>query len=316
MPTTIYALTAWCGRHGEGNLDLGGCWDADPESATNQLSLNAVQVNLLSGGLRVDAPTVSMANHCLIANHAQGIAFRGDWTNPDATTTFCLGGNGTNAVVIGGDLAFGGCTLRLELAANGVDLVTVGGEAVLTNAVIEVGAAAGVTTLPAAFDVLRVPASRAISTNGLTVIAAADNGVSCSVSVDANRLGHDYLVLTPTTFAPAVSITSPAPWRVYQSGCSVSVCALATDSDGSVSRVEFYANASKIGEVTSAPYSVTWTNVLGGRYALKAVATDDDGGRGVSPIVSIGIEGVNAVGKHVFTAGDTVITADPACLPQ
>jgi hypothetical protein len=76
---------------------------------------------------------------------------------------------------------------------------------------------------------------------------------------------------------PEVSITSPVNGSVYNEGEDILVEAVASDPDGQVSLVEFYARNKKIGEDTTVPYSVMWSDVSIGGYYLKARATDDDG---------------------------------------
>jgi hypothetical protein len=72
---------------------------------------------------------------------------------------------------------------------------------------------------------------------------------------------------------PAVAITAPTHGATI-TGTSVTLAATASDSDGTVTRVVYYANGSAIATVTSAPWSATWSNVAPGAYRLTAVATD------------------------------------------
>ncbi|UII31405.1 Ig-like domain-containing protein [Fulvivirga ulvae] len=88
---------------------------------------------------------------------------------------------------------------------------------------------------------------------------------------------------------PSVSITSPANGSTYTAGDIVSISASASDTDGTVSKVEFFRNGTKIGEDTSSPYQVNWTS-LAGNYSLTAKATDNDGGAATSAAVSITVE--------------------------
>jgi chitinase len=53
--------------------------------------------------------------------------------------------------------------------------------------------------------------------------------------------------------------------------------ASASDADGVVTSVNFYANGTLVGTSTSAPYSFAWQNVAHGTYTITAKATDDDG---------------------------------------
>ena len=78
-----------------------------------------------------------------------------------------------------------------------------------------------------------------------------------------------------TNVPPTVVLTSPVTGTSVVAPASVVVSADASDGDGSVSRVDFYAGATLIGSDSTAPYSVTWSNVGAGSYALTAVAVDN-----------------------------------------
>ena len=93
-------------------------------------------------------------------------------------------------------------------------------------------------------------------------------------------------VLTP----PKVSITTPADKAKFTRGDDILIAANATDSDGHVVKVEFYADGDKIGEDTSQPYNMVWRNVPIGKYDLTAVAIDNDGVRATSKKVDISVK--------------------------
>jgi hypothetical protein len=61
----------------------------------------------------------------------------------------------------------------------------------------------------------------------------------------------------------------------------------ASDSDGYVSRVEFFADALKLGEVTTPPYSLIWSNPPLGTFHLTAIASDNWTGSNSSAVVTI-----------------------------
>ena len=75
---------------------------------------------------------------------------------------------------------------------------------------------------------------------------------------------------------PTVSLTSPSAGASFTAGSSITVSANAADSDGSVSKVEFFRGGTSLGIDTSAPYSVTWANASAGSHTFKAVATDNN----------------------------------------
>lgn len=94
--------------------------------------------------------------------------------------------------------------------------------------------------------------------------------------------------------APVVSITSPAPLSHYNQNENISILADASDTDGSITLVEFFVNDSKIGEDNTAPYQVNWTPIVPGDYTLHALATDNDGAKTTSADIMVTIDQVSA----------------------
>ena len=91
----------------------------------------------------------------------------------------------------------------------------------------------------------------------------------------------------PPNVVPTVSLTSPADGATMQAPATVTVTATASDNDGTIARIEFFAGTTRLGISTTAPYSVTWNNVTPGTYSLTAVAVDNAGGTTQSPAVSV-----------------------------
>jgi hypothetical protein len=87
--------------------------------------------------------------------------------------------------------------------------------------------------------------------------------------------------------APTVSLTAPSDGATYTAPATVTLAATATDSDGTIARVDFYRGSTLIGSDTSSPYSVSWSNVAAGTYTLTAVATDNSGNTTTSNAASI-----------------------------
>jgi len=77
--------------------------------------------------------------------------------------------------------------------------------------------------------------------------------------------------------APVVALTAPSNGSAINQNQSIQLTATASDSDGSVSKVEFYANNLKIGESTTSPYAFTYENLQPGVYLFKAKAIDNMG---------------------------------------
>ncbi|HEU4665546.1 MAG TPA: glycosyl hydrolase family 18 protein [Dokdonella sp.] len=93
-----------------------------------------------------------------------------------------------------------------------------------------------------------------------------------------------------TNQPPSVSITAPANGSTFAAGASITVNATASDSDGSVTKVEFFRGATSLGVDTSSPYSVTWSNAAAGSYSLTAIATDNLGATTTSGAVSVTVQ--------------------------
>lgn len=90
---------------------------------------------------------------------------------------------------------------------------------------------------------------------------------------------------------PAVLLTSPAPNADFAAPASVPLAASASDFDGTVVRVEFYANNQKVGEDATSPYQATWNGAGPGIYTLKALAYDNGGEVSESMPVEIFVHG-------------------------
>jgi uncharacterized protein (TIGR03790 family) len=89
--------------------------------------------------------------------------------------------------------------------------------------------------------------------------------------------------------APSVSLTSPASGASVTAGSTISLQASATDGDGSVSDVAFFANGQLLSSTSAAPFAYNWTVPAAGNYLLTAVATDNGGLTTTSTAVPIAV---------------------------
>jgi uncharacterized protein (DUF2141 family) len=80
-----------------------------------------------------------------------------------------------------------------------------------------------------------------------------------------------------TNQAPAVTLTSPASGATFTAPASVTLSATASDTDGTISKVEFYNGSTLLNSDTTSPYSYSWSNLAAGTYAVKAIAYDNNG---------------------------------------
>ncbi len=86
---------------------------------------------------------------------------------------------------------------------------------------------------------------------------------------------------------PEVKITAPAANSLILTGSDVKIEASATDSDGSITQVQFFAGNSALGTDTTAPFSANWLANGTGDIALKAIATDNEGNTGEASVLVI-----------------------------
>lgn len=92
----------------------------------------------------------------------------------------------------------------------------------------------------------------------------------------------------PLNQAPITTITSPIAAAKYLLGTIIGFTATATDADGTVSSVVFYAqlesasNAIIISTDNSQPYTANWNPTVAGTYKVYTLATDDKGKSGLS----------------------------------
>ena len=95
---------------------------------------------------------------------------------------------------------------------------------------------------------------------------------------------------------PAVSVlvTNPVDGAFYTAPATIPILASAITTTGSISQVEFFSGTTNLGEAVAAPYSITWSNVPPGTYALTASATNSVGNFAVSPVVHITVIGPTA----------------------
>jgi uncharacterized repeat protein (TIGR02059 family) len=86
---------------------------------------------------------------------------------------------------------------------------------------------------------------------------------------------------------PVISITSPANNTPFVSPANITITASASDSDGTITLVEFYNGTTKLGSASAVPWSFAWDNVEEGTYSLTATVTDNRNARIVSSAISV-----------------------------
>ncbi len=113
---------------------------------------------------------------------------------------------------------------------------------------------------------------------------------------------------------PAVAITSPSDNANFSAGSNITISADASDSDGTIAIVEFFQGDTKLGESTSNPYSLTWSNAPPGNYLLTAGASDNGGATRTSASVEVFVNGTGGTlsVNATFPAASVDLTAEGA----
>src|SRR6185437_7413076 len=106
---------------------------------------------------------------------------------------------------------------------------------------------------------------------------------------------------------PTISLTAPANGTTQSEGGNFIITAAVSDSGGVISKVEFYADTTKIGEADAAPYTMTWVDPDPGTYRITAKATDAIGNT-ASASANVGVSSLNyfwSTTGNIATGGDT-----------
>ena len=85
---------------------------------------------------------------------------------------------------------------------------------------------------------------------------------------------------------PVVEVTSPSNDAKLKSGVATTITANATDSDGTITSVEFFEDGKSIGVDNTAPYSIEYTPTEGS-HKITAIATDNKSAQTTSSIINI-----------------------------
>lgn len=167
---------------------------------------------------------------------------------------------------------------------------------------------------------LSIGASAAVSSGTVTNVQFFTNGVSAGTvltapfTLSANNLGAGAYALKAVATAsgisatsavvnitvdapPTVSITSPANNTTLSAPANVTIQASASDSDGSVTNVQFLVGPNILSNAGSAPFSGTTNNLAAGSYTLTAIASDN-----------LGVKNTNSISINVVTPVATTLS--------
>ena len=146
------------------------------------------------------------------------------------------------------------------------------------------------------------------STNGTTWTVVGSDSITMSntVYVGIAVTSHNAAAATRATVTnlsvtagtsnqpPTVTLTGPASGSTFTAPASMTLTASASDPEGQLTKVEFYAGTTLLGTDTTSAYSINWSSVAAGSYSLKAVAYDAAGAKTTSNSVAITVGAVSA----------------------
>jgi glucose/arabinose dehydrogenase len=145
---------------------------------------------------------------------------------------------------------------------------------------------------------------------------------STTLRAVAVKSGFNNSVASAATFIinqlPLVAITNPANASMFIAPATVTLDAQVSDPDGSVASVIFYSSTNLLGQIGTAPYTLTLSNLAAGIYTFTAVAFDNLGASTTSGVVTVTADQLpsvtltNPVDASLFVAPASITLAADA----
>src|SRR4051812_43058994 len=135
-------------------------------------------------------------------------------------------------------------------------------------------------------------------TNYFAVTAYNASGVESDYSTEVA-----YVIVVTNTSPPVITLSGPVNGSTYTAPATISLSAAVTPNSHVVSKVQFYANGSLVGEDASSPYTLSWSNVAAGTYSLTARLVYDTTNQlnSVNP-VTVSVDAARPPGSLSFAA--------------
>jgi plastocyanin len=105
----------------------------------------------------------------------------------------------------------------------------------------------------------------------------------CSNPFHTSMTGQ-VIVASGVNIPPSVTVTNPANAAVINAPASFTLAATASDSDGSVTNVQFLQGSTVLANDTTVPYGVTVASLAAGSYSFSAIASDNSGAKTTNSI--------------------------------
>jgi len=114
--------------------------------------------------------------------------------------------------------------------------------------------------------------------------------VATAYTVDGlESLPSNEVSYVPPINLPTIMLNSPTGGAGYPSPATISFAATVTANSHTITKVQFYNDATLLGEDLTAPYSFTWSNVGAGNYNLSARVVYDADGTASSAVVTLAV---------------------------
>jgi ribosomal protein L11 len=128
-----------------------------------------------------------------------------------------------------------------------------------------------------------------VSSSPFNLTVSLASGPHALTAVASDNLGATkgtplpVTVTVTTNSLPTVAITSPTDGASFITPARITIQATASDSDGSVTNVQFFDGNTSLGNVSSSPFNLS-VNLAAGSHALTAVASDNVGATKETPL--------------------------------
>ena len=107
-------------------------------------------------------------------------------------------------------------------------------------------------------------------------LSSRGDGLSILQSFQQGLNPNDIYNVSPVTILPVVNLTTSAT-STLTAPANVTLTASASESNGTIARVDFYQEGGYIGSAYSYPYNFPLNNLIAGGYTVSAVAVDGVG---------------------------------------
>ena len=104
----------------------------------------------------------------------------------------------------------------------------------------------------------------------------------CTIHVNFGMKGT--IIVASPNVPPTVTITNPVSGTVFAAPANVTIQASASDTDGTVTNVQFLVGSTVLSNAAAAPFSAITNNLAAGSYTLSAIASDNSGAKATNAV--------------------------------